>query len=402
MISLSRYTDLFRVPGLRATLAASIVGRLPIGIATLAILLFLQSRSGSFAIAGLVAGCYVVGLALVAPLLGRLIDRLGPHPVLSISAMVYPVMLVVLVALVLGSASGWWVAIAAACAGAAFPPVTICMRAMYPRLVSNPAQLQTAYSVDSAIVESVFILGPVLVAGFVAAGAPVGAVLLAAICAAGGAWVFLRSPGARSWAPHAGAPRRSLLGPLGAPRLPAVFAANMLYAVAFGLYEMAVIAQAAHHGKPAAAGVILALASFGSAIGVLVYGSRDWRPPLPRQFLAAVFLMAAGLLLLAPLDSLLLFAVANVVAGMPMAPVIAVQSLLVSRLSPREMLAESFTWGTTCLLTGISTGLAVGGLMAEHFAPWVILVAAAISTLLAGVVVWLAVKDAARNIRDEG
>ncbi len=402
MISFSRYTDLFRVPGLRATLAASIVGRLPIGIATLAILLFLQSRSGSFAIAGLVAGCYVVGLALVAPLLGRLIDRLGPRPVLSASAMVYPVMLVALVALVLGSASGWWVAIAAACAGAAFPPVTICMRAMYPRLVSDPAQLQTAYSVDSAIVESVFILGPVLVAGFVAAGAPVGAVLLAAICAAVGAWIFLRSPGARGWVPHAGAPRRSLLGPLGTPRLPAVFAANTLYAVAFGLYEMAVIAQAAHHGKPAAAGVILALASFGSAIGVLVYGSRDWRLPLPRQFLAAVSLMATGLLLLAPIDNLLLFAAANVVAGAPMAPVIAVQSLLVSRLSPREMLAESFTWGTTCLLAGISTGLAVGGLMAERFAPWVILVAAATSTLLAGVVVWLAVKDTARNLRDEG
>jgi hypothetical protein len=55
MISFSRYADLFRVPGLRATLLASIAGRLPIGIATLAILLFLQSRSGSFAIAGAAA-----------------------------------------------------------------------------------------------------------------------------------------------------------------------------------------------------------------------------------------------------------------------------------------------------------------------------------------------------------
>ncbi len=393
MISFSRYADLFRVPGLRATLLASLVGRLPIGIATLAILLFLQGRSGSFAIAGVIAGCYVVGLAVVAPVLGRVMDRLGPRPVLLASAMVYPVMLVALVFLVLGSASQWWMAAVAAVAGAAFPPVSICMRALYPRLVGDPALLQTAYSVDSAMVETMFILGPVLVAGFVALDAPAGAVLFAAVCAAAGAFVFLRSPGARTWVVHESASRRSLLGPLGNPRLLAVFAANALYAVSFGLYEMAVIARAAHHGSPAAAGVMLAFASLGSGVGVLVYGSRDWRLPVPRQFLVVVGLMALGLLLLAPVDNLVLFAAANVIAGVPMAPVIAVQSLLVSRLTPREMLAESFTWGTTCLLTGISTGLAVGGLMAEHFAPWTILVAAATSTLAAGVIVWAAVRE---------
>jgi MFS family permease len=393
MISFSRYADLFRVPGLRATLLASMAGRLPIGIATLAILLFLQSRSGSFAIAGAAAACYVLGLAAVAPLLGRMMDRLGPRPVLSASAIVYPAALAALVALVLGSAGLTWVAIAATIAGAAFPPVTICMRALYPRLIADPALLQTAYSVDSAVVETMFILGPTLVAGFVALGAPVGAVAFAAICATAGSVVFLRSPGARSWVARAGTGRRSLLGPLVNPRLLAVFSANALYAVAFGLYEMAVIAHAAHHGSPAAAGVVLALASFGSAIGVLIYGSRDWRLPLPRQFLAAVSLMAAGLLLLVPLENLVLFAVANVIAGAPMAPVIAVQSQLVSRLTPREMLAESFTWGTTCLLGGISAGIAAGGVMAEHFAPWAILVAAAASTLFAGVIVWLTVRD---------
>ncbi len=393
MISFSRYADLFRVPGLRATLLASIAGRLPIGIATLAILLFLQSRSGSFAIAGAAAACYVLGLAAVAPLLGRMMDRLGPRPVLSASAIVYPAALAALVGLVLGSAGLTWVAIAATIAGAAFPPVTICMRALYPRLIADPALLQTAYSVDSAVVETMFIFGPALVAGFVALGAPVGAMVLAAVCATAGSAVFLRSPGARSWVAHAGVGRRSLLGPLGNPRLLAVFSANVLYAVAFGLYEMAVIAHAAHHGSPAAAGVVLALASFGSAFGVLFYGSRDWRLPLPRQFLAAVSLMAAGLLLLVPLENLFLFAAANVIAGAPMAAVIAVQSLLVSRLTPREMLAESFTWGTTCLLGGISAGLATGGVMAEHFAPWTILVAAATSTLASGVIVWVAVKE---------
>jgi MFS family permease len=268
------------------------------------------------------------------------------------------------------------------------------MRAMYPRLVADPALLHTAYSVDSALVETVFIVGPMIVAGFVALGAPAGAVLFAAACATLGTAIFLRSPGARGWLRNAES-HGSLLGPLRSGQLRAVLAANLLYAIAFGLYEMAVIAHAAHHGRPAAAGVVLALASVGSAAGVLFYGSRQWNAPVARQFLVAVGCMAAALLVIAPIDHLWLFAAANVIAGVPMAPVIAVQSLLVSRLTPSGMMAESFTWATTCLLGGISAGIALGGLMAEHFAaPW-ILVAAAGSTLAAGVIVWAAVKDSA-------
>jgi MFS family permease len=392
LISFRRYAALFRAPGLSATYAASILGRLPIGIATLAILLFLRERSGSFSVAGTAAACYVAGLAVVAPALGRMMDRVGPRPVLTASAVVYPLALAALIALVLGSAATGWVLVAAALAGAAFPPVTVCMRAMYPRLVPDPALLHSAYSVDSALVETVFIIGPIIVAGFVALGSPAGAVLFAAVCAAAGTAIFVRSPGVRGWARldrHHG----SLLGPLRDAPLRAVLGANLLYAVAFGLYEMAVIVHTAGHGRPAAAGVVLAAASVGSAAGVLFYGAREWRAPVPRQFLVAVGSMAMGLLVIAPLDSLWLFGAANVIAGAPMAPVIAVQSLLVSRLTPRGMMAESFTWSTTGLLGGISAGIALGGLMAEYTTPAVILLTAAASTLLAGLIVWLTVKD---------
>lgn len=79
MFTLERYRDLFGVPGLRTTVVSSIAGRMPIGLAGLAILLFVQGRSGSFALAGTASALYVLGLGLVAPLLGRLIDLLGPR-----------------------------------------------------------------------------------------------------------------------------------------------------------------------------------------------------------------------------------------------------------------------------------------------------------------------------------
>ena len=383
MISLERYRELFGVPELRATLVSSIAGRLPIGITGLAILLFVQGRSGSFAIAGTASALYVLGLGLVAPFLGRFIDRLGPRRVLIVCAIAYPAALVSLAALVLGSAHPASTCVMAVIAGATLPPVTACMRALYPRLVTDPSILQTAYSIDSAVVEGIFTLGPALIALCVAAGHPEAAVLFSALAAAVGTAVFARAPSVRRWGAPAVRPERDVLGVLRYPRLLVVFGLTLLYSFAFGLFEVAVTAHAAAKGAPAAAGIALALASLGSGVGALVYGAHHWRSPLKRRLVAALVAMAAGILLLVSIDDLALYALTCLVAGVPIATVIATQSSLVAHLSPRERLAESFTWSATCLLVGISGGIAAGGALAEFLAPWWLLVIATVSTALA-------------------
>ncbi len=397
MITFQRYAILLRTPDLRTTLLASVVGRIPIGVAGLAILLFVQGKSGSFAQAGAASALYVFGLAALAPFIGRAIDRLGPRPVLLAGAVVYPAALVALVLLVAYAADWWWIAASALLAGAMLPPITICMRALFPRLLVDPGLLQTAYSVDSALVETIFILGPALTAAFVAFGYPGGAVLFAAACAAVGGMIFMHSPAIRRWVPPVAPAKRNLLGPLRYPQLLALYAATVMYSVAFGLFEVAVTAFAAAQGLAAAAGVILALASVGSALGVLVYGSRDWAWPTARQYLLAQLAMAAGLLALAPVANVYAFGLLSMVACAPMAPVIAVQSVLVSRLAPRAMLAEGFTWAATCLLGGISAGIAAGGILVEYWSPSWVLVTAAIATAAAGMIAWVGLQGRAEG-----
>ena len=382
---LDRYRDLFRVPSIRATLLASIPGRLPIGIAGFAILLLVQNRSGSFITAGIASGLYVLGLASVAPLIGRAIDRAGPLPVLRLCACVYPLMLAALVGLVTMRAHAFAIALCAYVAGAALPPITICMRTLYPRVLTDSALLQTAYSVDSVIVESVFVIGPALVAFFLAAGYPEGAVLLAAVAAAAGTLWFNRTPVIRDWEPRArsGGSRWAIFTE---PGLLVLFGATLFYSVAFGLFEVGVTAFATQRGTPSLAGIALALASLGSALGAFAYGARHWQAPLRLQFLIALGLMAAGSLIVAPTNDIYLFLLANLIAGAPMASVIATQSLLLSRLAPQGKLAESFTWGGTCLLGGISGGIALGGVLAETVAPAWLLITAAAATGVAALI----------------
>lgn len=382
------------MPELRATLVSSIAGRLPIGITGLAILLFVQGRSGSFALAGTASALYVLGLGLVAPFLGRFIDRLGPRRVLIVCAIAYPAALVSLAALVLRSAPLASIGAMAVIAGATLPPVTACMRALYPRLVTDPAILQTAYSIDSAVVEGIFTLGPALIAICVAAGHPEAAVLLSALAAAIGTAVFVRAPSVRRWVAPAVRPGRDVLGVLRYPRLLVVFGLTVLYSFAFGLFEVAVTAHAAAKGAPAVAGIALALASLGSGVGALVYGAHHWRSPLRRRLIVALTLMASGIVLLVPIDDLALYALACLVAGVPIATVIATQSSLVAHLSPRERLAESFTWSATCLLVGISAGIAAGGALAEFLAAYWLLVIAGASTAVSVVVAAVLLREA--------
>lgn len=392
MIAYQRYRRLLARPGVGSSILASIPGRLPIGVAAFALVLFVQSRSGSFAPAGAVGAAYVLGLGCCAPLLGRVIDRASPRPVLIISAVGYPLALILLVLLVRTGASAALIYPCAFAAGALLPPITVCMRALYPRLLHDAGELQTAYSVDSVLIESMFIAGPLLVSLLVAGGHADGAVLLAALAGAAGNLVFLRAPAVRAWNVAPATAARDVWGPLRLPRLRGLYAITFIYAATFGLFEIAITAHATRAGAPAAAGALLAAGSAGSALGGLVYGSHDWRLPPQRQFVLALLLMALGVLLLAPVSNLALFGVLCVVGCAPMAPVLAIQSVLTSRLSPPHMAAESFTWGATCLLAGIGAGTSTGGVLVEQYSPAAALYTAAAMAAGGGLMAALSVK----------
>src|SRR3954452_6721573 len=63
------YHDLLSAPGVGRLLASATVGRLPLGMAGLAILLLVRDEAGSYAAAGLAAGALGLGGALGAPVL---------------------------------------------------------------------------------------------------------------------------------------------------------------------------------------------------------------------------------------------------------------------------------------------------------------------------------------------
>ncbi|MFD0663837.1 hypothetical protein [Thermocatellispora tengchongensis] len=77
---------LLRFPYVLRLLLGTLVGRLPTGMAALAISLVLREAGAAYGFVGFAAGTYAVASAAGGPVLGRLVDRLGQTRVLLPSA----------------------------------------------------------------------------------------------------------------------------------------------------------------------------------------------------------------------------------------------------------------------------------------------------------------------------
>jgi predicted MFS family arabinose efflux permease len=334
----------------------------------------------------------VIGLATLAPGLGRLIDRTGPRPTLLACSVLFPAALVGLVAAVSFQAHAVLILLLSAAAGASFPPIRVCMRTYFKQRLADDGLLATAYSLESVLIEVIFIIGPLVVALFVALASAAAAVLFAAAAGSVGTLLFLRAGPLRTWRIE---PRRaaSLLGPLAEPGFVPLVGVVLCYSTAFGLLEIGVTAYATEKAQVALAGVLLGLMSAGSALGGIAYGSRGWHLPLMRQFALMLGLMGIGLLMLALEWTPWQFAVWSLVAGVVMAPALIIQSMLVAKIARPEHVTEAFTWSASALLSGVGIGVAAGGALLEYWLSPVVLAAGGATALIASAAAFLLRRD---------
>ena len=87
-------------------LATALVTRLPIASLSLAMLMHVRALTGSFEAAGLTVGVDLAASALVAPVLGRIIDRRGPRWLMTAGSLLWVVL--VLAWSQVGSVLAWY------------------------------------------------------------------------------------------------------------------------------------------------------------------------------------------------------------------------------------------------------------------------------------------------------
>ena len=352
----------------RPLLALSVLARLPLAMLSIGWLVHVERLTGSFALAGLVAGTLAIAQGVGGPLLGRIADRRGQTAVLAGAALVAGGALVAGAALPAGTPIGVLVAVAALL-GLATPPVGACVRTLLPSLVADPAQLRRAYTIDATAVELTWAAGPplVLLAGAVwstgAALAAAGAVLAVATLA------FAAVPASRAWRPEPSA-ARAAGGALRAPGMRTLVLVLAGVGVLFGSFEVAMVSAADALGETAAAGPLLGLWGLGSLAGGIA-ASRAGGAARTGAGLVVLLagLAAAHLLLAAACGSLVALAAATILAGTLIAPTLATPLAMVDAIAPAGTQTEAFAWLATATAIGASLGAAGAGVVADGAGP---------------------------------
>jgi MFS family permease len=366
----TRYRALFSTPGVGRLLFGSVVGRLPVGMFSLAILLFVHGATGSFLTAGLAVGAFTAGGAVVGPALGALVDRVGQTPVLLPAAVLQAALLSALVLVGLETPAHLPVAVlvaVAAAAGASLPPIAGCVRALWAEAV--PAEeLQTAYALDATTQETIWTLGPLLVGVVAGFASPAAAVEACAVLTVAGTAYFATSPLSRGWRAQ-GRERHRGSALAARPDLRLLLYTVVLAGIVIGAVEVGLTALAVQGGARWASGPLLALFSVGSMTGGLLYAARSWTVPLARRYamlLGAMTCAVAPLIAVPPLAAA--FAL-SVLAGLALAPMITCQFALVGALAPEGTVTEAFTWHRAATVAGMAGGSAVGGSLIDVRGP---------------------------------
>jgi MFS family permease len=370
--ALRQYLLVWRIPGSRALLVTSIFARLGLGITSLALLLLVADATGRYAPAAIAAGIYALAIAAASPIAGRLADRLGPSPVLRVTAIAHPVAMVGL--LVAARSDGLWpIWILAGLAGATYPPVTAAVRGAWNALTtpeSGRYHLRTtALAAESSLLEVVFVAGPMLVAAFVVFANPAAAIVAAAAVTLVGTWLVAASPAMRARVRHPDEARTHGLGPLRVLGFAPLMICVAGLGTAFGAAGVAVPAFATEHVGAeggSVGGLLLGVWGVGSTLGGVWFGTRRFRMALPRQFAWLLASFGVTVAVLAVMPGPVAMGVALFLGGTTIAPALTAENTLVGRITPAAMHNEAYTWSMTVIVAASAVGGAVAGFLVDH------------------------------------
>jgi predicted MFS family arabinose efflux permease len=368
-------------------IALGTLARLPPAMIFIALLFRVQEVKGSYAVAGLASGAYVVARAVSGPAVGRLVDRIGQTRVLVATALLAAALLSLFAVLPGGTPSIVLILVAAA-VGAARPPLSGCVRALLPELV-DASNLHSAYAAESTAFELTFILGPPLALAIASVWSTSASLLVCAALLAASTLLFAAQPASRHWRPRSSVNTTRRGGAIRSPGIRTFIVVLTMAGGVFGVVDVALpAALKALHNNTAAAGPVLGLWGFGSLIGGLVV-ARFFKPALvgPRGLLFLLVLLGSlhGALS-ATTSHLAAMAVVVTVAGATIAPTYTNIYSAVDGFAPAGTATEAFSWLESAVSAGSAGGSALAGVLVQDYGSGKTFLAAAAFGLCAVIV----------------
>ncbi|MEV0994850.1 MFS transporter [Nonomuraea sp. NPDC050202] len=358
------YRGLFERPGTKGFVLAGLVGRMPMSMLGIGVILLITALTDNYATAGAVGAASNLAFAAAAPLSGRLADRFGQGRVIPPFAVVNAL---ALAALMLSAGSGlpeWTLYASGLVIGATSLSLGSMVRARWSVIHGGTDRLHAAFAFESVADEVVFVTGPALVTVLATTVNPYAGLIVALVCMLAGSLALAAQ---RRTQPPVQLVRSSGGTPILIPAVALLAAVSLALGAIFGSVDLITVAFAEEQGVKWASGFLLASFAGGSMVSGLWFGSRSWRISLRARFVRALALFVVGLLPILFIDTTGIMAAALFLAGFAISPTLITCFSLTERLVPQSLLTEGMAWISTAITLGVALGSWAGGQLTETY-----------------------------------
>jgi MFS family permease len=267
---MNRYREIFALQHTWTLVLASFPARIAYGMIGLGIFFKVQRETGSVAFAGLAIGLNSIAGALTAGFRGYLIDRYGQSWPLRIFVPSYAAMILAVNA----SESKTFLLVMATIMGLTAPPINLSVRPLWKSIVSG-TQLRTAYAIDTSMMNTAGVIGPVIATTLALSAHPGSALAVAsAMMFVGGTWIMM-SKVSRNWIPEVKDKGQQALWRNPALRL--LMLEGSFIGFGWGIFDVAVPAFATLEKVPNRTAWVFAAMGIASIAGGLIAGTLSKR-----------------------------------------------------------------------------------------------------------------------------
>ena len=359
---MSRYSKVLSNKSGQYLLISSFPARMAYGMISLSIFFKVQQTTGSIAIAGLATGVNGITGATTAGLRGTLIDKFGMKIPLRVFAPSYAV----LILLFSTGNSSTQLVVFAGVLGFSAPPINLSIRPLWKVTVPKD-QIRTAYAIDTAVMNSVGVFGPLAATTVALNYSPeIALQICSALIFIGGAALSL-SPQLKRWTPEKKTSQD--LAVWRTPAMQLLMLEGVFIGLGWGAFDIAVPAFTTLENIPHRTGILFAIMAAGNVIGGLVAGMVSKKTSSFAAFKRIYlfwFIFSLPLAFTYPDWSMMI-----VTATMSlMSGGLQVFYLEISEaVRPKGTAVAALGWLWTVEGTFASLGAALGGFISEHYSP---------------------------------
>ncbi|MTB88657.1 MFS transporter [Aeromicrobium senzhongii] len=373
--AIADYRRLWGAAGL-SFVTVAFLGRIPLAMSQMGVLLLVAQATGRYGIAGATAGALAVANAAGSPFFGALADRIGQRPVVLIQSVAGSLGLVSIVFFAGQEVSSAVLVVVAALTGLAMPQVgplarvrwrpVLALRVNEGRIRKDEVDrfVDLAFSYEGAGDEASFVLGPALVGILGVLIGAEGALLAAAVLLlVFGTWFAAHRTAALVPRGSEHAPTRGVR--LWTSAFLSLAAAVFLMGVLFGSIQTGTTVLATDQGHPDVAGLIHAVLGIGSVVAAFALAA------VPASVLYATrMLIASGAMLVLASPLMFVHTIPQLVAvialmGFAVAPYLISAFALAGLIVPPARIGTAMTFMAGATGLGYATGASIAGRAAD-------------------------------------